>query len=185
MKRKLVNELLNTSVEYQDDEVETASPKDLRATDSGLSQEEALQRLHREVGVQPVGTHPEAPEKLEELASEGTIKYLDGDRVWVIAEVGNFRPGYGYKGYAEERILLKDVKLRDFGILLKERLSLTHGVWSRDLRVGDVIVFKARVENGGLKNPTNVRLIESSPRPPRQRGGTQGSGDRGIQLEMF
>ena len=185
MNSKLVNELLNTSVEYQDDEVETASPKDLRTTDSSLSQEEVLQRFHGVVGVQPVGAHPEAPDKLEELASEGTIKCLDGDRVWVVAEVVDFKPRYRYEGYTEEGILLKDVKLRDFGVLLKERLWLTHGVWSRDLRVGDVIVFKARLVNGGLKNPNNVRLIESSPRPPRQKGGTPGAGDRGIQLEMF
>ena len=183
--RKLVNELVNKSIEDQVNEIETASPKDLRTTDSGLTQKEVLQRLHGAVGVLPVGAHPEAPEKLEEQASEGTIKRLDGTRVLVTAEVGDFKSRYGYKGYKKKMILLGIVKLRDSSVLLKERLWLTHGAWSRNLRVGDVIVFKARLENGGLKNPNNVRLIKSSPRPPRQRGGTPGAGDRGIQLEMF
>ena len=179
-----MKQIRNTSIEYQSNEIETASPKDLRATDAGLTQQEVLQRFHGVVGVQPVGAHPEAPEKLKELASEGTIKRLDETRVWVTAEVVDFPPRF-YKGYWQKGILLKGGKLRDSGVLLKEQLWLTRGKWAEGLRVGDVIVFKARLVNGGLKNPNNVRLIESSPRPPRQKGGTPGAGDRGIQLKMF
>ena len=178
MKRKLPNELVNTSVEYQDDEVKTASPKDLRATDSGLTPKEVLQRLHGAVGVLPVGAHPEAPEKPEEQASEETLKRLDGTRVWFEAEVGDFTWEEGYNGYRERRVLLKNVKFRDSGRLLKERLWLTSRKWAEELRVGDVIAFDARLENGGLKNPNNVAFIEFA---LRQGGGTHGA----DQILMF
>ena len=175
MIKKLVNELVNTSVEYQDDEIETASPKNLRLTDFGLSRKEALERLQGAVGVQPVGAQPEAP---EERASEEAIKHLDGTRVWVEAEVEDFRQEEGYNGYTERKILLKNVKLRDSGRLLKKRLRLTCGKWAQKLQVGEMIAFNARLENGGLKNPTKVEFIKPA---SRQGGGTHGAG----QILMF
>lgn len=170
-----MKKLANKSIEYRVNEIETASPKNLRATASGLSRKEALQRLQGAVGVQPVGAHPEAP---EEQASEEAIKHLDGTRVWVEAEVEGFRWKEGYNGYRERRILLKNVKLRDSGRLLKERLRLTCGKWAQELQVGEMIAFNARLENGDLKNPTKVEFIKSA---LRQGGRTHGAG----QILMF
>lgn len=168
----------NSRVEYRVNEIETASPKNLSGTVSGPSQKEVLQRLHGAVGVQPIGTQPEAPEKLEGQVSEGTTKHLDGQRVWVQAEVGGFGWRDGYNGYREKRILLKNVKFRDSGRLFKERLWLTCGVWTEGLQTGTAIAFDARLANGGLKNPTNVMLIE----PVSGQGdGTHGAG----QILMF
>lgn len=164
--------LRNVSIEYQDNEIETASPKDLRSTTSALSQKEALRRLQGAVGVQPIGAQP------EENASDRTIKRLDGKRVWVEAVVERFGWRYGYKGYKEERILLKNVKFRDSGKLFKGRLWLTRGKWTEGLQVGAAVAFDARIENGGLKNPTNVVLIEPA---PRQGDETHGTG----QILMF
>ena len=165
----------NRRVEYRVNEIETASPKNLSGTASGLSQKKVLQRLQGAVSVQPIGTQPEAP---EDQVSEGTIKHFDGERVWVEAEVGDFGWREGYNGYKEKRILLKVVKFRDSGKLLKERLWLTCGKWTEGLQVGAAIAFDARLENGGLKNPTNVMLIEPV---PGQGSGTHG----GSQILMF
>lgn len=153
----------NRRVEYRVNEIETASPKNLSGTASGLSQKKVLQRLQEAVSVQPVGTQPEA---------------FDGERVWVEAEVGDFGWREGYNGYKEKRILLKVVKYRDSGKLLKERLWLTCGKWTEGLQIGAAIAFDARLENGGLKNPTNVMLIEPV---PGQGSGTHG----GSQILMF
>ena len=164
--------LRNVSIEYQGNEIETASPKDLRSTVSGLSRREALHRLQDAAGVQPIGVQP------EENVSERTIKRLDGKRIWVEAVIERFGSRPGYKGYAEKRILLKNVKFRDSGKLFKEWLWLPCGKWTERLQVGATIAFDARLENSGLKNPTNVTLIEPG---PGQGGGTHGA----DQMLMF
>ena len=162
----------NRRVEYRVNEIETAVPKNLSGTVSCLNRKDVLQRLHGAVGVQPIGTQPEAPEKLEGQVLKGTTKHLDGQRVWVQAEVGGFGWRDGYNGYRENRILLKNVKFRDSGRLFKERLWLTCGVWTEGLQIGTTIAFEARLANGGLKNPTNVMLIEPG---PGQGNGTHGA----------
>ena len=159
----------NRRIEYRVNKIETASPKNLSGTVSGPTQEQVSQRLQGAVGVQPIGTQPEIPEKPESRVSEQTIEHLDGQRVWVQAEVGGFGWRYRDNGYRERRILLKVVKFRDSGRLFKERLWLTCGVWTEGLQKGTAIAFDARLANGGLKNPTNVMLIDPV---PGQGGGT-------------
>ena len=155
--------------EHQDSRTENGSPKKLKATYP--SRDESVRRLrsHGKLGSLP-----------EDRIVEMTIEDLHGSRVRVRGKVDRYA----------WRIRLKNARLEDYGeLLVKEQLWLTRGKWAEKVRIGDIIEFEARLENGELKNPSKVRLVKSGRRDaPASRTRTSapsGTGGSGIQMVMF
>lgn len=164
-----MNNLLKTNIENQFNELETASLKNQKTRDNGLSQEDVLQRLYGAVG----------STSGEKDVDNETLKNLDGSRFTVTAEIGAFRWGYGYWDRKEEQVLLKNIKMQNSGKLFKNQWFAC-GKWTQGLKVGDTIVFDAILKNGKLQYPRNVNLIKTGSGnfgPPAPPGS-------GIQMKM-
>lgn len=149
--------LTNRTSTYTGNLTEKTGPKDLRPQYSSKNSKDQLTRLHGERNVQA-----------ETRISDEAIENLDGLRTRFVAEIGEFRTEYGYQDIPVRKVLLKDIKMRGFfDKRLRDRLWLTCRKWTQGIGVGDVIEFDARLEEGRLKNPTNVTLINPECRNPK------------------
>ena len=141
--------------EHQGRVTGTERPKDLRPTYK--NSKDVSTRLN---GARNV--------RAEARISDEAIENLDGLRTRFTAKIGEFRREYGYNYMPVRKVLLKDIKMRGFfDMCLRDRLWLTCGKWAQSIGVGDVIEFDARLEEGRLKNPTNVTLINSESHKPK------------------
>lgn len=154
-------ELTSRRIEYP--EVAKDAPKDLKPTYTRTDPKERLRSIHGYPGSRSEDRID--AENLEDLRARFT------------AEVGDFRKKRVYQDIWKERILLKDVKMRDSDKLLTDQLWKDTGKWTHGLNVGDVIAFDAMLKKGIPMNPKNVTLIK--PVFPSKPGAPP------VQLEMF
>ena len=167
-KREVLNmnrALTSSRVEYP--EIEKDAPKNLKATDTQNDPKERFRSIYEDPGSRSEDRVD--AENLEELRPRFT------------AEVGQSKWVYGYQGRKKKRRLFKNVRMRDSGKLLAERLWKDAGKWAHGLNDGDVIAFNATLKNGIPMNPSNVTVIKPAPRSIP----TPIKGVPAVQLEMF
>ena len=167
-KREVLNmkrELTSRRVEYP--EVAKDTPKNLKPT--------YMQNDPKERSRSICGDHGSRSE--DRIDAEN----LEDLRTRFTAEIGKFKEKPVHQNIWKERVLLKNVRMRDSGKLLTDQLWKDTGKWTQGLNVGDVIAFDATLKNGIPMNPKNVTVIKPAPRsnPAPIKSATP------VQLEMF
>ena len=168
---------------YQDRENQTEGPKDLRRTYSAHTQNEPLRRLH---GAQKLGTQGTSPEDPEEKRLDPqTLRNLDGIRTSFTAKVGQFGKRVGYNGKSVKKVLLKEITIKGFGKIQQHQQWFDCGKWTQGIQTGEVIAFKARLEDGRPKYITDVRLIKNRSNNALTSKPRSSTPHAPIQLAMF